>query len=1087
MALQAYLFAKYLHTAENKQFRQLCKLLSARDEDYYLIANPIIGGRESDALLIKRDAIIVIEFKNYSGQLTALQFGDWEIETEKEHVIVKGGYGGKNPFQQVHQNRWGVINAFNEFGGELINAYHTSGLVLFNGDITEKQYDFPESVKRWFYITDMNHVLEDIDDIVAHDIEFSDSLWDKIPEFLHIDNYLWDDFKQDQTAQTELIIGDNFTQERNLHDDLVGDCPDECKQNPYSIKDETLVESIIRAEGFKICHKHKEEAKPEHLLPYDDIGLSQKSISFLRNNNIKETWSHQVIAIKNYLDGKNICITTSTSSGKSEIFQICAIEALERNPNAKVLAVYPMKALNRQQKKRWEASGYEVGKIDGDIASLDDRKRILNESRIVVMTPDVIHAFLLAKINDSKIGPTIQNFIKHIELIIIDELHLYRGVFGTNSAYLFRRLNNIRRLLRNDHRFAQYITATATLPNAIQHSANITGAQEFLEIGADEDGSPSAERVFYYLDEAPDSHTHGKELITNLVYALRDIDDAKSITFVEGRQRTGQMADTDEDSAFSDSIKAKSKSYIYPFRSGYEQQSVDIITQKIEKGDFKGIISTSALEIGINIKGLNIAIIADMPHDKNSYMQRIGRVGRKGCDKCYVIIIKTNTLASALLFNKYNYNIERVLPDYEPALYLEENSVQYVHAYCHVGSHDFCEYQKWLGDMNNQTQFDGEGYFPASFIKLCNDMIQNQIENKNKEIENSQSPQLDFPLRSIGAQFAICPANDRVKIPEGEHITRNQLSSEGYKGCIRNTLFNGEKIYQQVIWVDKVQKKVLVKDIRNEANYTTTPNRRIYLKPNFTKKQRNRTIICGNSRIFNLSVDEYVVITGFAKKLYGNIIESEKYEKRFELPKLETTGTLIFHPSFNGQDVNITIAAKIVFESFLRLNAFDRNDISCMGGRLTITNDVLRQGDKFVALYDLNKLNISSRLASEEMLRELMSYYIDNKSEIVHSICDFPIDSTLMALDKLCDDILQQKISTEYADLGVKRAIDYDSEILYRDENEEFKAFYDGDGRSPFTCNIYLSTGEKRREVPLENIIPTKNTRYVEITIENDN
>lgn len=160
-----------------------------------------------------------------------------------------------------------------------------------------------------------------------------------------------------------------------------------------------------------------------------------------------------------------------------------------------------MKALNRQQLERWEKTGFKVGKIDGDITDSEVRKAVLQNSQIVVVTPDVMHAFLLGRLNDNIVGNVIQDFIKNISLIIIDELHLFKGVFGTNSAYLFRRFNNIRRLLRKDKDFAQYITASATLPNAVEHSFNITGVTGFEEIGIQQDASPMAEKIFYFIEQ----------------------------------------------------------------------------------------------------------------------------------------------------------------------------------------------------------------------------------------------------------------------------------------------------------------------------------------------------------------------------------------------------------------------------------------------------------------------------------------------------------------------------------------------------------------------------------------------------------
>lgn len=263
-----------------------------------------------------------------------------------------------------------------------------------------------------------------------------------------------------------------------------------------NIEDENAIKTAIFNSGYTISHMASENAKPEIKKSFCDLNLSAKSTEFLLNREIDALWSHQFSALEKALKGRNICITTSTSSGKTEIFQLAAMELLQKNPDAKILAVYPMKALNAQQIDRWKKTGFPTGKIDGSVAS-EVRPQILKDNRIIVMTPDVIHTYLLGSFNlgqNSRHSAVIRDFIKKIELVIIDKLHVYKGLFGSNSAYLFRRLNNLNRLLTNPRgkRIPQYITASATLPNATEHSSNISGAKDFIEIGKDDDGSPTS-------------------------------------------------------------------------------------------------------------------------------------------------------------------------------------------------------------------------------------------------------------------------------------------------------------------------------------------------------------------------------------------------------------------------------------------------------------------------------------------------------------------------------------------------------------------------------------------------------------------
>lgn len=1075
MALQVYRYANYLTTDEREQFRSLCKLLTKSKDDYILVANPIIGGRELDALLIKRDAIIVLEFKNYTGSLTASEFGDWHIiNDEGIYVVVKGGFGNKNPFVQVTHNKWSVVNKFkDELNSPLVNAYHVSGIVVFKGNITENKFDFSPKVRTWFRIADMTNVIETIENIASPKIDFNDALWNELPKFLNVEDYLWTDYEQ--TTSEVLAHNDN---EANLFQN-----EKKSKESSLSVKSEKDIKSIITANGFKICKEKRENKRDAKSVSYSDLNLSKQSIAFLKGKGINTLWEHQYLAIKKAKEGKNLCITTSTSSGKTEIFQIVAIEKLKESPDSKILAIYPMKALNRQQLERWEKTGFKVGKIDGDVTDSETRKTVLQNSQIVVATPDVIHAFLLGRLNDNTVGEAIQDFIKNVSLVVIDELHLFKGVFGTNSAYLFRRFNNIRRLLKRKSKdFAQYITASATLPNAIEHSFNITGVTGFEEISIQQDASPMAEKVFYFVEQ-DDTDAD----VVNMVYDFSTVDDAKSITFVEGRQRAGEMAHRIGQMVSENAAD----SGIYPYRSGYETESVNVITEKLNKGNFKGVISTSALEIGIDIDGLNIAIIADMPYDKNSYMQRVGRVGRYGCEKSYVIVVKTSSFASQLLFDeqKYNYDIDKVLPNYEPALYLEDKTVQNIHALCHVGNTDYCEYAKWRKEFNQAQQFDDGGCFPSSFAKLCQDILTGQESKDYQEKENNLvgAPQIAYPLRFISDIYKILPVKGEKNFIPRESITREQVVTEGYEGAVRNTLYKGEHIRERVRYINFPKKEINVAREWNDY-LSTSPQISRYIIPNFNKDFRYRTIYFGDAKIYNLSVKEYYNIYGYwenynKKREYFRYKSSNGDAKILKIPPFPTTGVVFFHPSLNAQGVNRQDIATILFEVFLRLRAFERNDINYRGGRLFNSNDILKRDDCFIAIYDANDLNLTSRALDEHLLKQIFEYIADNMEVITASVCPNITSETVDALNDLCQSVLNNEADLAYKDLGKERKFKKKTEVIYRMSSKEdpevfneYKCIFvarDEDG----TYTILLN-GDLIFDIPADSIEPSENTEY---------
>lgn len=1076
MALQVYRYANYLTTDEREQFRSLCKLLSKSKDDYILVANPIIGGRELDALLIKRDAIIVLEFKNYTGSLTASEFGDWHITTDEgAEVIVKGGFGNKNPYVQVTHNKWSVVNKFkDELNSPLVNAYHVSGIVVFKGNITENKFDFSPKVRTWFRIADMTNVIETIENIASPKIDFNDALWNELPKFLNVEDYLWTDYEQ---TTSEISVNNN---------NEVETCQDEkvlAEESSLSVRNEKDIKSIIVANGFKICKEKREDKRDAISVSYSDLNLSKQSVAFLKGKDINTLWEHQYLAIKKAKEGKNLCITTSTSSGKTEIFQIVAIEKLKESPDSKILAIYPMKALNRQQLERWEKTGFKVGKIDGDVTDSETRKTVLQNSQIVVATPDVIHAFLLGRLNDNTVGEAIQDFIKNVSLVVIDELHIFKGVFGTNSAYLFRRFNNIRRLLKRKSKdFAQYITASATLPNAIEHSFNITGVTGFEEISIQQDASPMAEKVFYFVEQ-DDTDAD----VVNMVYDFSTVDDAKSITFVEGRQRAGEMAHRIGQMVSENAAD----SGIYPYRSGYETESVNVITEKLNKGNFKGVISTSALEIGIDIDGLNIAIIADMPYDKNSYMQRVGRVGRYGCEKSYVIVVKTSSFASQLLFDeqKYNYDIDKVLPNYEPALYLEDKTVQNIHALCHVGNTDYCEYAKWRKEFNQAQQFDDGGCFPSSFAKLCQDILTGQESKDYQEKENNLvgAPQIAYPLRFISDIYKILPVKGEKNFIPRESITREQVVTEGYEGAVRNTLYKGEHIRERVRYINFSKREINVAREWNDY-LSTSPKISRYIIPNFNKDFRYRTIYFGDAKIYNLSVKEYYNIDGYwenynKKREYFRYKSSNGDAKILKIPPFPTTGVVFFHPSLNAQGVNRQDIATILFEVFLRLRAFERNDINYRRGRLFNSNDILKRDDCFIAIYDANDLNLTSRALDEHLLKQIFEYIADNMEVITASVCPNITSETVDALNDLCQSVLNNEADLAYKDLGKERKFKTGTEVIYRMSSkddpeafEEIKCIFIGKGENE-TYYILLN-GKPVPNIPIDSIEPTENTEY---------
>lgn len=764
------------------------------------------------------------------------------------------------------------------------------------------------------------------------------------------------------------------------------------------------IRKVLTEVGFIIEYSVATDARKPESIPVTGLNLSEKGQDFWPY----PMWTHQFKAVKAALEGNNVCVSTSTSSGKTEIFQTIAIETLARK-GGKVLAFYCVKALNAQQMDRWLKTGLKVGIIDGNHQGIENRKKVFENSDVVLMTPDVMH-IILSNLQQGDYGVAIKNFIQHLNLVIIDEIHLYRGVFGSNAAYLFRRINNLRRHYRKDQGFPQFITASATIPNPAKHSSDICGVQNFVNIGPEDDKSPAGKKTFYYVNKRPDIQDSVSSLVSALIKSFAEYDDTKTITFVSGRQQTGKIAMQEEQlSGFEHDNK------VYPFRAGFEDEAREHIYKAMNKGNFKGIISTSALEIGIDISGLNIAIIANMPFDRNSYYQRIGRVGRGiSNNESAVIIVNDGSLNSSLLFSpQNNYDINNVLPDLEPALHLDSETIMACHAACHVHpTMDGCELPN-LKTIDDATQ----KYFPSQFIQLMKSILSGNRPEFYDEFVNRNSSPHNSSLRSLGTTYQIV---EDERILKDDTVTRTQMLKEAYKGALRNSVrMNNEtgrveKYLQRVIsFPDKQERHILTrrliaKDYANaqiNAQYTK-PYFRTYVRPNFLKC--TSALKYGDTLLVNLRLYECTRAYGYYE-CYGKTQIYKQYDRGFK-DEIQTMGVLIFNPLLNNNGVSTSQISQMIFEAFLLQRAFEKNDFEYKGGTLYQPNAKfeLQINDRFLAIYDNNDLNIAKELLDCELLERTFAFLKANLDTFATTLFESPLtSSTKEAVYSICNNVLQ--------------------------------------------------------------------------------
>ncbi len=773
---------------------------------------------------------------------------------------------------------------------------------------------------------------------------------------------------------------------------------------------------FLKENGWQIKYTTSIPGQEGKYYTYNDLNLSNPSINFLNETISKGLYLHQKEAIKNILSLNNICLTTKTDSGKSLIFYLSAIEQLVKNKKSKIIAIYPLRALGQEQENYWnkaiEQSGlnFKVGRIDGQV-NKSFRLKIIKDSQILILTPDIIHAWLLNNTNNN----TIINFLSNIKIIIIDEIHNYTGVFGSNCAFLFRRLQHIMKLLGTS---PQYITASATITDPDAHLTNLFGL-DFKIIDSSFDSSPRHELTIKLVEQ-----TKTKDLLSSVSNFLKFIatnTEHKFLAFVDSRKQTEYITSiisrqnksiTDDKNKIFDSDHL-SRLNILPFRSGYELEDRLQIQNRLNKGALKGVVSTSALELGINVPFLTLGILIGVPHSITSFYQRIGRIGRISSGE--IVIINTGDIFSENIFRNPEHLLN--MPLSEGALYLENSRIQYIHALCLArlgGEHDnICSYI----NKNTNNEFESPISWPKGFLTLCKSerigMI--PIELQNMKGLAGDNPNHTFPLRDVDIQFKVqCSKKPYVKYLGS--LSYSQLMREAYPGAVYYYTTKSFRVY-------KINALSRIVYVRYEKKYTTIPSiLPILVYPDFnsdsiTIKNRYNKLICAEC---NLQIGER--ISGYKEKRGPNSISVNypldykhlgiNFDQMMFTRYFFTSGVIIIHPSLNNANVQCNLIANILYEAFIIAVPFESRDIHFACDKFKISNEYIKKGDKFISIYDqtYGSLRLSSRFSNKDILREALEISVklaENDSNININ------QETLLALKELQLSSLSNPIDIE--------------------------------------------------------------------------
>jgi DEAD/DEAH box helicase domain-containing protein len=566
----------------------------------------------------------------------------------------------------------------------------------------------------------------------------------------------------------------------------------------------TVYENIFRLidEGeVEVVERIDLPARPERRRPIPRIladGVLRPWLSDRFPDN--QLWSHQVLALDSINSGANVVIATGTASGKSLAFQLPLMQAALIGPH-RSLVLYPLKALLGDQLARWRSLARELSlpaesivELSGDVDTTE-RAGLIANAKIVVATPDIVQSWILRGVA----LPAVRAFLRDLRFLVLDEAHAYESVFGSNTAYLLRRLFAARhRICAGKSGKFQIIAATATIHNPAEHLQALTGYR-FFAVGEDHDGSPRHARVLLHM-AAPNADGEGtlSEIIEHTTSNVSDGRDGMMIAFVDSRQGVERV------SAGFDSED------IVPYRGGYEPTDRKRIERRLRDGAIRAVVATSALELGIDIPGITVGLNVGVPASKKAYRQRLGRVGRASPGVFAVLADRAAFTRLGSSFREYYEG--SVEPSY---LYLDNRFIAYAHAKCLIdegeqlgvvdrqpppGAH-------WPGDFSRIFSFAAQGGAPPREFDIINRMA-----------TTASAPQLAFPLRQIGeANFALQLGSRNAAEKIGD-IAHNQAIREAYPGALY-------RHYKKAMKVREWRAGVLENSIRLETALDRRPTK----------------------------------------------------------------------------------------------------------------------------------------------------------------------------------------------------------------------------------------------------------------------
>ncbi|MGN9811116.1 DEAD/DEAH box helicase [Micromonospora sp. BQ11] len=403
-----------------------------------------------------------------------------------------------------------------------------------------------------------------------------------------------------------------------------------------------------RGEADPVTHVERVPARAGTPAPWPEWAPEELRAAFARRG-VVAPWRHQAEAASLAYDGQHVVVATGTASGKSLAYQLPALATLLADPRATVLYLAPTKALAADQLRAvaaLELEGVRPACYDGDTPRAE-REWIRRHSRFVLTNPDMLHHGILPG------HAQWSGFLRRLTYVVIDECHTYRGVFGSHVAHVLRRL---RRQCARFGRTPVFVLASATSGDPAAAAGRLTG----LPVAAvTEDTSPRG-GVTFALWEPPllprDAAAEAADLAPVRRSALRETADLLADTVAEGvrtlafvRSRRGaEVVASNARRALDEAVPGLGDR-VAAYRAGYLREERRELERALLYGDLLGLASTNALELGVDLIGLDAVLICGYPGTRASLWQQAGRAGRSGQEALAVLVARDDPLDTYLV------------------------------------------------------------------------------------------------------------------------------------------------------------------------------------------------------------------------------------------------------------------------------------------------------------------------------------------------------------------------------------------------------------------------------------------------------